>query len=141
MAHKALFKIWAMMVLFAMPLVSIGQTPEKQEYVDEEECGCDLYFIDGIQNKADAKLYSLMQCYIQKRKVCFCEICWFIAKTNGFYDISETICKRYKTKGTPHYPLEVMPMDCPYFRLDKEIVSMAKLNYNNIKAEEKVFNI
>ena len=98
-------------------------------------------FIDGIQNKADAKLYSLMQCYIQKRKVCFCEICWFIAKTNGFYDISETICKRYKTKGTPHYPLEVMPMDCPYFRLDKEIVSMAKLNYNNIKAEEKVFNI
>ena len=82
-----------------------------------------------------------MQCYIQKRKVCFCEICWFIAKTNSFYDMSETICKRYKTKGTLHYPLEVMPMDCPYFRLDKEIESMAKLNYNNIKAEEKVFNI
>ena len=98
-------------------------------------------FIDGVQSKDDAKLYSLMKCYEQKRKVCFCEICWFIAKTNGFYSLSEIICKRYKTKGTPHYPLEVMPINCPYFRIDKEIEHMVKLNYDDVKVEEKIYDL
>ena len=97
-------------------------------------------FIDGVQSKDDAKLYSLMKCYEQKRKVCFCEICWFVAKTNGFYGLSETICKRYKTKGTPHFPLEVMPINCPYFRIDKEIEHKVKLNYDNVKVEEKIYD-
>ena len=93
-------------------------------------------FIEGVDNKYDAKLYSLWRCYEQKRKVCFCEICWFIAKTNGFYGVSETICKRYKTKGTPHYPLEVMPVNCPYFKINKEIESVLKLNYGNMVVNE-----
>lgn len=93
-------------------------------------------FIEGVDNKYDAKLYSLLRCYEQKRKVCFCEICWFIAKTNGFYGLSETICKRYKTKGTPHYPLEVMPVNCPYFKINKEIESELKLNYEDIVVNE-----
>jgi hypothetical protein len=81
-----------------------------------------------------------MKCYEQKREVCFCEICWFIAKTNGFYSLPE-ICKRYKTKGTPHFPLEVMPINCPYFRIDKEIEHMVKLNYDDVKVEEKIYDL
>lgn len=95
-------------------------------------------FIDGVKNNQDAKLYSLLKCYKQKRKVCLCEICWFHA-INSFYGMSETICKRYKTKGTPHYPLEVMPIECPYFIIDKEIENMEKNNFGNVKVEEKIY--
>ena len=97
-------------------------------------------FIDRKHNKYDAKLYSLIRCYEQKRKVCFCEICWFIAKTNDFYGISETICKRYKTKGTPHYPLDEMPIDCPYFKINKEIENIFRYTDKNVVVKEKFFN-
>ena len=95
-------------------------------------------FVEGVQNIHDAKWYSLLKCREQKRKVCLCEICWFLAKINGLY-MTETICKRYKTKGTPHYPLESMPVNCPFFCVDKEIESMAKLNYGNVIVIEKVY--
>lgn len=96
-------------------------------------------FVDGIYNRNEAKCYSLLKCYEQKRKACYCEICWFLAKTTGFYGMSETICKRYRTKGTPHYPLETMPLDCPHFSIDKELVSIAQLNYGNVQVIENSF--
>lgn len=96
-------------------------------------------FVDGIYNKYDAKWYSLLKCHEQKRNACYCELCWFL-KENDFYGMSERICTRYKTKGTPHYPLQTMPIDCPYFSIDKEIESMAKINYGNVKMIEKEFN-
>lgn len=95
-------------------------------------------FVEDVQNYHDAKLYSLLKCQKQKRKVCLCEICCFLAKLNSFY-MTETICKRYKTKGTPHYPLESMPISCPFFCIDRKIESMAKLNYGNVKVIEKVY--
>ena len=91
-------------------------------------------FVEGVQNIHDAKWYSLLKCREQKRKVCLCEICWFLE----FYT-SETICKRYKTKGTPHYPLKSMPVDCPFFCINKKIESLAKLDYGNVKVIEKVY--
>lgn len=97
-------------------------------------------FIDERQNRYNAKLYSLMRCYEQRHKVCLCEICRFVAKTKGFYSIPQTICIRYKTIGTPHYPLTEMPIDCPYFQIDKKIEKMVKLNYNNVKVIEKIYN-
>lgn len=95
-------------------------------------------FVEYVQNYHDAKLYSLLKCQKQKRKVCLCEICCFLAKLNRFY-MTETICKRYKTMGTPHYPLESMPISCPIFCIDRKIESMAKLNYGNVKVIEKVY--
>lgn len=96
-------------------------------------------FIKGVDNKYDAELYSLWRCYEEKRKVCFCEICWFIAKTKSIYGVSETICKRYKTKGTPRFPRKEMPVNCPHFKIDKEVENVAKLNYNDVKVEEKTY--
>ena len=97
----------------------------------------ELLFIEEMQGRDDAKRYSLMKCYKEKRKACLCEICFFCAKTNSFYGISETICKRYRTKGTPHYPLESMPIDCPYFSIDKELRSRVESNQGNIKVIER----
>ena len=94
----------------------------------------ELIFVEGVQNIHDAKWYSLLKCREQKRKVCLCEICWFLE----FYT-TETICKRYKTKGTPHYPLKSMPVDCPFFCINKKIESLAKLDYGNVKVIEKVY--
>lgn len=100
----------------------------------------ELVFVDGINNKDNARWYSLLKCYEQKQKACYCEICWFFAKTSGFNGMSETICKRYKTKGTPHYPLETMPLDCPHFSINKELVRIAKRNYGNVKIVENAFS-
>lgn len=93
-------------------------------------------FVDVIDNHKDAKRYSLIKCYEQKRKACYCEICWFLGETSGLFDTSKTICKRYKTKGTPHYPLETMPLDCPHFSINKELVSIEKSKYKNVKMIE-----
>lgn len=93
-------------------------------------------FVDVIDNHKDAKRYSLIKCYEQKRKACYCEICWFLEETSGLFDTSKTICKRYKTKGTPHYPLETMPLNCPHFSINKELVSIEKSKYKNVKMIE-----
>lgn len=96
-------------------------------------------FVHGIDNYDDARWYSLLKCYEQKRKACYCEICWFHAKPHSMYGPAKTICKRYKTKGTPHFPLDSMPIDCPYFRIDKEIESMIKLTYEKAHVIEKKY--
>jgi hypothetical protein len=96
-------------------------------------------FVSGIKNRQDASLYSLLECLKQKRKACYCEICWFHKKVD-LYGAPESICMRYKTKGTPHYPLKAMPLDCPYFRLNKELESEAGLNYGNVNVIEKEYN-
>lgn len=95
-------------------------------------------FVDGISYYEDAKLYSLLKCYEKKRKACYCEICCFSVPTTDFSGtMKETICKRYKTKGTPHYPLKDAPIDCQFFRIDKELVNIDELNYENVKVIEK----
>lgn len=112
--------------LFSSGKYHLDSVPCTKIHKSKKSTILELLFIEGIRDK-DAKLYSIYKCYEQKRKICLCEICWFLAK----YNMSKEICKRYKTKGTPHFPLDVMPIDCPYFKIDKEIESMAKLNYGN----------
>ena len=42
-------KLRTIALLFALLLASSAMAQNPDTYVDEEECGCDLYFIDGIQ--------------------------------------------------------------------------------------------
>lgn len=114
----------------------INRVPCSKVYEYKHSTILEHIFIDEIQDY-NAKLYSLMRCYEQKHKVCLCEICQFLDKITNFNNRPQTICKRYKTTGTPHYPLTEMPIDCPYFKIDKEIEKMVKLNYNNVKVIEK----
>lgn len=82
----------------------------------------EIIFADSTMNVYDAKDYALLMCYKRKMKACFCELCFFCVESSSF-GMNETICKRYKTKGTPHYPLQTMPMDCPHFSLNRTLVS------------------
>lgn len=87
-------------------------------------------------SKYDAKLYSLIKCHEQNRPVCKCEICWY-AGSSGWLGLDELICKRYKTKGTPHYPLQTMYHKCEYFSPDRELIDSIKQKYLSLKAYVK----
>ena len=39
-------------------LMSLTYAQEKVEYVDDEECGCELVFIDGIQTTQDGDRFG-----------------------------------------------------------------------------------
>lgn len=55
----------------------------------------------------------LLYCYKKNIKTCYCKICYFLMSC-----FSGEICKLYKTKHTPHYPLDEHPICCEYFKLN-----------------------
>lgn len=95
----------------------------------------ELIFQDEVHDYKDAKAIALYKCYKSNRKCCFCELCFFIERIDNF-GLLEVICKRYKTKGTPHYPLKEMPLNCPYFSLNKSLVSRLEKEYSDVKIIE-----
>ena len=96
----------------------------------------ELIFQDEVYDYKDAKALALYKCYKAKRKCCFCELCFFIGRVDNL-GLTDVICKRYKTKGTPHYPLQVMPTDCPHFSINQSLISRLENEYNDIKNIEK----
>lgn len=96
----------------------------------------ELIFKEDLNDFIEAKAYALYKCYKANRKCCFCELCFFIERVDNF-GLSDVICKRYKTKGTPHYPLQVMPTNCPHFSLNQSLVSRLEKEYSDIKIIEK----
>lgn len=100
---------------------------------DEDEYDDTYYDFNNI------KVYSLLRCHQLKKKACYCEICFFIDEAGGF--LTEKICKRYKTKGTPHYPLKEMPVDCPYFSINRNLAETNKERNNDIKVIEKDYEV
>jgi len=69
----------------------------------------------------DMRNYLLMSCRKQGLKICYCHLCFFLSRSSGYFGAGKYFCKRYKTKGTPQFPLDATPIDCPYFMLDNEI--------------------
>lgn len=90
-----------------------------------------LFAYESI-NRYDAKMYSLVKCYEQNKTACYCELCWFKG-SSSFYGLEQTICKRYKTMGTPHYPLESMPVKCSFFSPDRNLINSINQNNTNTK--------
>lgn len=80
--------------------------------------------------------YAILHCYNHQKVLCLCEICSYFRRP---YDILnyERICIRYKTKGTPRYPLRTMPINCPFFSLDKNLVTSLEKEYSDMKFIEK----
>lgn len=66
-----------------------------------------------------AYFLGLIHCYKNKMKARYCELCFFKEYYDGYY----LICKRYKTEETLCCTIEDLPIDCPYFRLNKELVA------------------
>lgn len=99
----------------------------------------EIIFSNSTMNVYEAKYYALLMCYKKKRKACFCELCFFCVEVTG-YEMTETICKRYRTKGTPHYPMQTMPVDCPHFSLNSALVSNIKMVSKDIVVIERDFD-
>lgn len=81
----------------------------------------ECYFDEDMTTWEEATHYSLLKCYKRKRNACYCEICAYKKNFSNYYGNEKIICIRYRTKGTPHYPLEEMPINCKYFKLDENI--------------------
>ena len=61
----------------------------------------------------------LYYCYKKKITACYCSLCLFSTDSNN-----GLVCKLFKSKGTPHYPILEHKIKCEYFMLKK---GMAKL--------------
>lgn len=99
-------------------------------YIIENHDLYDIYDYDSLIK------YFLLYCYKTNKKVRFCEICFFLKDNN-----SSSICTRYKTKGTPKYPLEEKkaPLECPYFSLNTQLKNHIEYKYKNFKIIEYPF--
>ena len=91
-----------------------------------------IFFAEEILHE-DAIVFSLHKCYQQGCLACYCKLCSYSAVT----DWGATICKRYKTKGTPHYPSQEKPLKCPFFRLNHFRISYIEKKYSSLKIVER----
>lgn len=82
----------------------------------------EMIFPNHTRNHQAIRQYAILRCYNNQKVLCLCEICRYLKNT--IYD--ESICIRYKTKGTPRTPLATMPIKCPYFNLDKNLETELK---------------
>ena len=95
---------------------------------------CSIIFEDNMSPYYAIK-YGLWTCYKNHRKACYCELCYCLTDDVPIYEPRDRlcICKRYKTKGTPKYPLQTKPTECPHFLLNQELVSDLELELKQIK--------
>lgn len=96
-----------------------------------------LFFanVDGSDMQFDdAMTLGLLHCHQKGIKGCYCKLCSFLKRT--MFD--DLICIRYKTKGTPKYPLQESkpPIDCQWFRLDSEKVDSFAEEYKDVEMVE-----
>ena len=45
-------------IFMALCICALTLTAQQIEYVDDEECGCELVYVDGIQTTTDGELYG-----------------------------------------------------------------------------------
>ena len=99
---------------------------------------CEIIFAEQTMGLYEAKIYSLLKCYQKKRKACYCELCFFLSEVNS-YGLTEKICRRYKTKGTPQYPIREAPIDCEYFSLNRTLVANIERDPTDVTVIEREF--
>lgn len=92
----------------------------------------EMIISNWYENYKTMKQYAVLHCYNQQKVLCLCEICYYLRSVDSFYN-HENICIRYKTKGTPRNPLEIMPIKCPYFSLDRNIEAILEKECRDIK--------
>ena len=89
-----------------------------------------VYFNGEDYYKREISTLGLYHCFNRNIKSCYCELCIYLKDFRNNH-----ICIRYKTKGTPHYPLSAtpQPIDCPYFKLDLNMKSWIEKDNTYIK--------
>ena len=96
----------------------------------------EMIISNGYGNYKAMKQYAVLHCYNQQKALCLCEICYYLRSVDSFYN-HENICIRYKAKGTPRNPLEVMPVKCPYFSLDRNLATVLVKEFHDLEFVEK----
>lgn len=96
----------------------------------------EMVFVNEVSNYSDARVYALSRCLSLKKKACYCELCFYSAEINS-YGMKETICKLYKTRETPHYPINATYMDCPHFSLNRILLSNIERECKDIVVIER----
>lgn len=89
----------------------IGKASEKKSTV------LTIYF-KGQYEYTYTENLGLFHCLNENLTACYCNLCTHLRKYGREY-----ICKIYKTKGTPHYPLEPKnkPINCQFFELNEDL--------------------
>ena len=115
--------------LFESGKTFIEPTPCSYYYYAKRNSAVQEYIFDGNSiSSYKAYLYSLLLCYESNKKGCYCHICSYLKDNNTGND---QICIRYKTQGTPMYPLVENPCNCPAFSLNEDLTTQLKLEFNN----------
>ena len=112
---------------YHMDIVTCSELDKRKRSTEYE-----IIFASRTLSTNDAILYALNKCFNLKRKACYCELCFFFTEINS-YGSTEKICKRYKTKGTPHFPLKDGVLDCPFFLLNRNLVSRINAEYAGLE--------
>ena len=99
----------------------------------------EIIFADETLSLYNAKICALLKCYQKQRKACYCELCYFLSEVNS-YGLTDKICRRYKTKGTPQYPIREAPINCAYFSLNKTLVASIERESKNVAIIERDFD-
>lgn len=89
----------------------IGKASEKKSTV------LTIYF-KGQYEYTYTENLGLFHCLNENLTACYCNLCTHLRKYRREY-----ICKIYKTKGTPHYPLEPKnkAINCQFFELNENL--------------------
>lgn len=101
-----------------------GRCENQYKNIEDEAFKLAIDYSWGTRNNY---LVALLYCLRKNRKTCFCPLCFF----SGTDSQGRTICKRYKTKGTPHFPMRLPVIDCPYFSSNKELVRKLEEDMEN----------
>ena len=110
-----------------MDIVTCSELNKRKRSTEYE-----IVYASSTLDMSDARIYALNKCFNLKKKACYCELCFFFTEVNS-YGLTEKICKRYKTKGTPHYPLQAGVLDCPHFSLNRGLIERINREYADLE--------
>ena len=116
MKAKYIFRLSLLAVLFLSiqeNTLAQSQDIEQQIYVDEEECGCDLYFIDGIQKTHKGGKFGFKR---YDGKVLTPNIYTYTDRfQNGYCKVSknDSLCGIIDSTGKEIIPCEYQDLDYP----------------------------
>lgn len=94
----------------------------------------ECYIIFRGNPKPNDVKYGLLRCRQLGMRVCACEVCYFFGRKGNGTDLG--VCKRYKTKGTPRYPLGSRPTTCDHFGMNYELERELMWEYQSVELEE-----
>lgn len=93
-----------------------------------------IYYRDKENNHESTQEYLLWKCFQANRKTCYCNIC---------KSINEATAPQYCIDHRPvddSFHTKDLPIDCPYFKLDRDKIDRLEQSFHDLKYLEKEFS-